>query len=291
MQIAFIGLGVMGYPMAGHLARAGHQLTVYNRHPAKAAQWVNEYGGQMAATPYQAAQHADVVLLCVSNDEAVREVCTGPDGVLHAMRPGRYLVDHTTSSRDMAQELAQACANRAVHFLDAPVSGGQAGAQQGRLTIMVGGEEDALAAVRVVLACYGQRIECMGPHGHGQLSKMVNQLLIAGVVQGLAEGVRFAREAGLDMELLVQVLKGGAAQSWQLEQRAETMARGEFDFGFAVDWMRKDLGYCLQQAGRWGLSLPLASMVDERYARLQAQGDGRLDTSSLIRLLAPNTQE
>lgn len=291
MQIAFIGLGVMGYAMAGHLARAGHQMTVYNRRPAKAVQWVAEYGGQMATTPYEAAQNADIVLLCVSNDDAVREVSTGPDGVLQAMRPGRYLVDHTTTSRDMAQGLAQACASRAVHFLDAPVSGGQTGAQQGRLTIMVGGEEDALAAVKVVLASYAMTIERMGPHGYGQLSKMVNQLLIAGVVQGLAEGVCFAREAGLDMARLVAVLKGGAAQSWQLEHRAETMARDEFDFGFAVDWMRKDLGYCLQQAGRWGLPLPLASMVDERYARLQTRGDGRLDTSSLIRLLVPNSQE
>ncbi len=281
MDIGFIGLGVMGAPMAGHLARAGHCVTVYNRTASRAAAWVTEYGGQAAPTPAAAAHGADVVLACVGNDDDLRAVTLGPDGAFAAMRPGALFVDHTTVSAEIARELAAARTDLLV--LDAPVSGGQAGAVNGALTIMCGGTSEAFAAAEPVLAAYAKRIGHMGPAGSGQLTKMVNQLCIAGVLQGLSEGLAFARAAGLDSDAVVDVISKGAAQSWQMDNRAATMARGEFDFGFAVDWMRKDLGLVLAEAGRLGLDLPVAALVDGFYAEVQAMGGGRQDTSSLIR--------
>ena len=280
-NIAFLGLGVMGYPMAGHLARAGHAITVYNRTAAKAEAWVAEHGGRSAATPAEAADGQDVVLTCVGNDDDLRAVTLGKGGALAAMRPGALFVDHTTVSATIARELAAARGDLLV--LDAPVSGGQAGAVNGALTIMCGGTPEAFAAAEPVLAAYAKRTGHMGPAGSGQLTKMVNQICIAGVLQGLSEALAFARAAGLDEGAVVDVISKGAAQSWQMDNRAATMARREFDFGFAVDWMRKDLGLVLAEASRAGLGLPLTALVDQFYADVQAMGGGRQDTSSLIR--------
>jgi len=284
-KLAFLGLGVMGFPMAGHLARAGHTVVVYNRTPAKAAQWVEKYGGSSAPTPAAAARDASLVMMCVGNDDDVRAVALGSDGAVGAMKSGSVLVDHTTASAIVAREVHAAAKARGVGFLDAPVSGGQAGAENGKLTIMVGGEADVFARAEGVLAHYARAVTLMGGPGSGQLTKMVNQICIAGLVQALSEGINFARKAGLDPERVLDVIGKGAAQSWQMDNRGKTMAADKFDFGFAVDWMRKDLAICTAEARANGAALPVTALVDQFYARIQAQGGGRWDTSSLIRLL------
>jgi len=284
-KLAFLGLGVMGFPMAGHLARAGHTVVVYNRTPAKAAQWVEKYGGSSAPTPAAAARDASLVMMCVGNDDDVRAVALGSDGAVGAMKSGSVLVDHTTASAIVAREVHAAAKARGVGFLDAPVSGGQAGAENGKLTIMVGGEADVFARAEGVLAHYARAVTLMGGPGSGQLTKMVNQICIAGLVQALSEGINFARKAGLDPERVLDVIGKGAAQSWQMDNRGKTMAADKFDFGFAVDWMRKDLSICTAEARANGAALPVTALVDRFYARIQAQGGGRWDTSSLIRLL------
>ncbi len=284
-KVAFLGLGVMGFPMAGHLARAGHSVVVYNRTPAKAAQWVEKHGGTAAATPAAAAADAALVIMCVGNDDDVRAVALGRDGAVAAMRGGSVLVDHTTASASVAREVYAAAKARGIGFLDAPVSGGQAGAENGKLTIMVGGDADIYARAEGVLAHYARAVTLMGGPGSGQLTKMVNQICIAGLVQALSEGINFARKAGLDVERVLDVIGKGAAQSWQMDNRGKTMAADKFDFGFAVDWMRKDLGICAAEARANGAALPVTALVDQFYARIQAQGGGRWDTSSLIRLL------
>lgn len=290
-QTAFVGLGVMGYPMAGHLAAAGHTVAVFNRTSAKAEAWLAEHGAvgtgshRSAATPAAAAEGAALVFLCVGNDDDVRSVVYGEEGVLARMAPGATLVDHTTASADLARELAGACADQGVGFLDAPVSGGQAGAENGQLTVMVGGEGDTFAAAQPVIDCFAKSVKLMGPAGSGQLTKMVNQICIAGVLQGLAEGLHFAEQAGLDIEAVVEVISKGAAQSWQMENRHQTMARGEFEFGFAVDWMRKDLDITLNTGRTLDARLPLTALVDQFYADVQSYGGGRWDTSSLIQRL------
>lgn len=281
-SIAFIGLGVMGYPMAGHLIRAGHEVGVFNRTAEKAQAWVAEYGGEAFATPAQAAVERDFIMICVGNDDDLREVVSGPGGVLEGVRSGAVLVDHTTASAGVAREMALLCNAKGVGFLDAPVSGGQAGAEAGKLTVMVGGEEAVYDLARPAISSYAKMVRRMGEVGSGQLTKMVNQVCIAGLVQGLAEALNFARCAGLDAEAAMQVISKGAAQSWQLENRHKTMIAGEFDFGFAVDWMRKDLGIVLDEARVNGAQLPVTALVDQFYADVQAMGGGRWDTSSLI---------
>ena len=284
-RIAYLGLGVMGGPMARHLAAAGHHLTVYNRTAEKAAAWVAAHGGRSAATPADAAEGAEVVIACVGADADLESVTLGADGCFAAMAPGSLFIDHTTVSAEIARRLASAGEARGLHVVDAPVSGGQAGAENGRLTIMVGGSAAAFAAAEPVMAAYAQRIGHMGPAGSGQLTKMVNQLCIAGILQGLSEGLALGLKAGLDMDAVVDVISKGAAQSWQMDNRAKTMTRGAFDFGFAVDWMRKDLGLALDEARRLGVPLPLGALVDQFYADVQAMGGNRQDTSSLIRRL------
>lgn len=281
-KVAFLGLGVMGYPMAGHLRKKGHEVTVYNRTAAKALAWASEYGGRSCATPKEAAEGQDVVFACVGNDDDLRQVVVGTEGALHGMAEGAVFVDHTTASADVARELAAILAQRGVTFLDAPVSGGQAGAENGVLTVMVGGDAEVFAAVKPVMGAYARSAELVGDTGAGQLAKMVNQICIAGVVQGLAEGLHFAKSAGLDAEKVVEVISKGAAQSWQMDNRYQTMLNGEYDFGFAVDWMRKDLGIALDEARRNGSHLPLTAMVDQFYAEVQAMGGHRWDTSSLM---------
>ena len=285
MKVAFAGLGVMGYPMAGHLAKGGHDVTVFNRNPAKAEAWVREYGGKAAVTPAAAAEGADFVFCCVGNDDDVREVIAGPNGVLSGMGAGGVLVDHTTASADVARDMAELAAEKGVKFLDAPVSGGQAGAVNGVLTIMIGGEEEAFEQARPIMGAYGRMMALMGPSGSGQLTKMMNQMCIAGVVQGLAEALDFGQRAGIDGERAIEVISKGAAQSWQMENRYQTMLKGEFDFGFAVDWMRKDIAICVAEASRNGAQLPMTRMVDGFYEQIQQRGGGRWDTSSLIDLL------
>jgi len=284
-KTAFVGLGVMGSPMAGHIVRAGHAVTVYNRTAAKATQWTAKYGGRAAESPARAAADAELVMLCVGDDDDVRTVALGPEGALSAMRPGATLVDHPTASATVAREVYAAAKARGVRFLDAPVSGGQAGAENGKLTIMVGGDADAFAQAEPVLACYARAVTLMGGAGSGQLTKMVNQICIAGLVQGLSEGINFGIRAGLDIEQVLDVIGKGAAQSWQMDNRGKTMAADKFDFGFAVDWMRKDLAICFVEARANGAALPVTSIVDQFYARIQARGGRRWDTSSLIRLL------
>jgi 3-hydroxyisobutyrate dehydrogenase len=286
MKLAFLGLGVMGYPMAGHLAKAGHQVTVYNRTPSKAQSWVKEYGGTSRATPAQAVEGAEIVFTCVGNDDDIRHITTGPEGAFAGMARGAILADHTTASADVARELAAIAKEKGLGFLDAPVSGGQAGAVNGKLTIMVGGEPVAFKRAEPVMAHYGRAVTLMGPAGSGQLTKMVNQICIAGLVQGLSEGLNFAVRAGLDPKQVVEVISKGAAQSWQMENRAHTMVEGKFDFGFAVDWMRKDLAICLAEARRNKAALPVTALIDQFYARIQERGGKRWDTSSLIHLLA-----
>lgn len=281
-NVAFVGLGVMGYPMAGHLARAGHEVTVYNRTADKAAAWVKEYGGRACATPAEAAAEQDFVMICVGNDQDLLQVVDGPDGILSGARSGTVIVDHTTASAGVARQVAQLATERGVGFLDAPVSGGQAGAEHGQLTVMVGGDESVFDLARPVIHCYSRMIRLMGPVGSGQLTKMVNQICIAGLVQGLAEALNFAEHAGLDGEAVVSVISKGAAQSWQMENRHKSMLAGEYDFGFAVDWMRKDLAIVLDESRRNGAQLPVTALVDQFYADVQQMGGSRWDTSSLI---------
>jgi 3-hydroxyisobutyrate dehydrogenase-like beta-hydroxyacid dehydrogenase len=286
-NVAFLGLGVMGAPMAKHLAAAGHNVTVYNRTPDKALAWVALYGNRAAPTPREAAEGAEFVFMCVGNDNDVRDVVYGPDGALAGAEAGSVLIDHTTASAEVARELAEACTEFGVGFIDAPVSGGQAGAQNGQLTIMCGADDEAFYQLALpVMSAYAKASALMGPSGSGQLTKMVNQILIAGLVQGLAEGLNFAMRAGLDPEQVTEVIKHGAAQSWQLENRGHTMVKGEFDFGFAVEWMRKDLGIVLDEANRNGARLPITALIDQFYAQVIARGGKRWDTSSLIHLLA-----
>ncbi|MSR12407.1 MAG: NAD(P)-dependent oxidoreductase [Gammaproteobacteria bacterium] len=283
MKVAFIGLGVMGYPMAGHLQKAGMQVTVYNRTVNKAEQWCAQHGGDMALSPAAAAKDCKIVFTCVGNDDDVRAVVLGKNGVLSGMAAGTILVDHTTASAKLARELHATASKLKVGFLDAPVSGGQAGAENGALTVMVGGDESNYVAVKPVLASYSRFSRLLGGAGSGQLAKMVNQICIAGVVAGLAEGLNFAMQAGLDGEALIETISKGAAGSWQMENRYKTMLAGKFDFGFAVDWMRKDLGIALEEARQNGAKLPLAELVDSYYAEIQAMGGGRWDTSSLLK--------
>ena len=285
-KVAFVGLGVMGYPMAGHLkTKGGHDVTVYNRTAAKAEKWVAQFGGRSAPTPKQAAEGQDFVMACVGNDHDLREVMLGNDGVFAGTRKGAMVVDHTTASAEIARELHAEAKTRGFDFVDAPVSGGQAGAENGVLTVMCGGETEAFARAETIIAAYARACNLMGAPGSGQLAKMVNQICITGVVQGLAEALHFAQKADLDIEKLVATISKGAAQSWQMENRYKTMAAGKFDFGFAVDWMRKDLAICLAEARRNGASLPLTALVDQFYAQVQKMGGRRWDTSSLIALL------
>ena len=289
-RIAFLGLGVMGAPMAGHLARKGHRVTAYNRTAARAAAWLERYSAEglavaTAATPAEAASGQDVVITCVGNDDDLAEVVLGDDGALAAMTPGALLIDHTTVSPAIARRIAEEAAAKGVLALDAPVSGGQAGAESGKLAIMCGGSEAAMAAARPVMEAYAARVVHIGEAGSGQACKAVNQICIAGVLAGLSEGVRFAQGAGLDMDKVLEAISGGAAQSWQMDNRWTTMAAGEFDFGFAIDWMRKDLAIALGEAEKMGLEMPVTALVDRFYAEVQARGGGRQDTSALIRHL------
>jgi 3-hydroxyisobutyrate dehydrogenase-like beta-hydroxyacid dehydrogenase len=285
MNVAFVGLGVMGYPMAGHLVAAGYQTRVYNRTGARAQAWQEAHGGEIAATPREAAQDAELVFVCVGNDDDVRSVTLGEDGALAGLAAGSVLVDHTTASPGLARELAAAAAGQGAHFLDAPVSGGQAGAENGQLTIMVGGEESVFERAAPVMASYARATRLLGGVGAGQLTKAVNQICIAGIVQGLSEGLHFAEQVGLDPAAVVDVISKGAAQSWQMENRSQTMIDGEFDFGFAVNWMRKDLEIALREARSVGARLPLTALVDQFYGDVQAMGGERWDTSSLIQRL------
>jgi 3-hydroxyisobutyrate dehydrogenase len=281
-NVAFLGLGVMGYPMAGWLARKGHSVTVYNRTAAKAEKWCKQHGGRSAPTAAAAAQGAEIVFSCVGDDPDLREIALGADGAIAAMRAGAIYCDHTTASADVAREIAAAGNKRGVHCLDAPVSGGQAGAENGKLTVMAGGEQGPFATAEPVIRSYAQAVRLQGPAGSGQLTKMVNQIAIAGAVQGLAEALNFARKAGLDVGAVVETISKGAAQSWQMENRWKTMSEGKFDFGFAVEWMRKDLRICLQEARNNGAELPVAALVDQFYADVVGMGGKRWDTSSLI---------
>ncbi len=284
-KVAFIGLGVMGYPMAGHLARAGHSVTVYNRSSAKAAAWVAEFGGAHQATPREAAAGAEIVFACVGNDDDLRSITLGADGAFAGMASGAIFVDHTTASADVARELYQAAKTLGLSFVDAPVSGGQAGAVNGLLTVMCGGDAVAFDAVKPAAMAFSRAFTLLGETGAGQLTKMVNQICIAGLVQGLSEAIAFGQKAGLDMNQVLDVIGKGAAQSWQLDNRGKTMVADKFDFGFAVDWMRKDLGLVLDEAKRNGARLPVTALVDQFYADVQAMGGHRLDTSSLIKRL------
>jgi 3-hydroxyisobutyrate dehydrogenase len=286
MKTAFLGLGVMGFPMAGHLKKGGHEVTVYNRTAAKAQKWVETHAGRSAATPAEATKGADIVFSCVGNDDDLRSIVLGEQGAFAGMTRGAIFVDHTTASANVARELGSVAKGKGIHFLDAPVSGGQAGAENGKLTVMVGGEQGDFDRAKPVIDCYARACVLLGPVGSGQLAKMVNQICIAGLVQGLAEGMNFAVKAGLDPAKLVETISKGAAQSWQMENRALTMVADKFEFGFAVDWMRKDLGICLEESKRNGARLPVTALVDQFYAQIQQRGGKRWDTSSLIHLLA-----
>jgi 3-hydroxyisobutyrate dehydrogenase-like beta-hydroxyacid dehydrogenase len=281
-KCAFIGLGIMGYPMAGHLAAKGHAVTVYNRTSAKAEQWAKQHQGRAAPTPREAAEGAEIVFMCVGNDDDIKSVAFGDDGALAGLGEGCVLVDHTTASADIARELEAEAQKEGKQFVDAPVSGGQAGAENGVLTIMCGGEPAAFERARPVMEAYGRAVTLMGPAGAGQLTKMVNQICIAGLVQGLAEGIAFGQHAGLDMEKVIAVIAKGAAQSWQMDNRAKTMVQGKFDFGFPVVWMRKDLKICMEEANRNGALLPLTALIDQYYHQIMKAGGSRWDTSSLI---------
>jgi 3-hydroxyisobutyrate dehydrogenase-like beta-hydroxyacid dehydrogenase len=285
-KVAFIGLGVMGHHMAGHLKSGGHDVTVYNRTAAKAEAWVKEHGGASAATPRAAAEGCDIVFCCVGNDNDLRGVVLGDDGIFAGMKTGATLVDNTTASANVARELYDEAGSHGLNFIDAPVSGGEAGAQNGALTVMCGGDQDVFDAVRPVIDCYARAVTLLGPVGSGQLTKMVNQICIAGLLQGLSEAMNFGSRAGLDMDKVLDVISKGAAQSWQMENRGNTMCRGEFEFGFAVDWMRKDLSICLEEAENNGARLPATALIDQFYAQVQARGGKRWDTSSLMHLLA-----
>jgi 3-hydroxyisobutyrate dehydrogenase-like beta-hydroxyacid dehydrogenase len=281
-RIAFIGLGVMGFPMAGHLKSKGYDVTVYNRTASKAEEWVKKHGGKSAPTPAAAAKEADFVMLMVGNDNDLLEVALGKDGALAGMKKGAILVDHTTASADAARKVFAAAKEKSVDFIDAPVSGGQAGAENGKLTVMCGGEPEPFERAKPVMDSYARAVTLLGPAGAGQLTKMVNQICIAGLVQALSEGIAFAEKAGLDVATVLDVISKGAAQSWQMENRGKTMHERKFNFGFAVDWMRKDLGMCLAEARRNGAKLPVTEMVDKFYAEVQKSGGNRFDTSSLI---------
>lgn len=282
-KVAFVGLGTMGYPMAGHLASQGHQVCVYNRTTAKAQQWVDQHGGRLALTPAEAAQEAEFVFLCVGNDDDLRAVTLSEEGVFRGMAPSSILVDHTTASAEVARELYQVAKSKGIGFLDAPVSGGQAGAEQGVLSVMIGGDEAIFSQVEGVMASYARSQKLIGEAGTGQLAKMVNQICIAGLVQGLAEAVHFVQQSGLDGEKVFDVIQHGAAGSWQMMNRHKTMLNDQFDFGFAVDWMRKDLAIALAEARKNGAQLPITALVDQFYAEVQQQGGGRWDTSSLVK--------
>ncbi|MCG2591657.1 NAD(P)-dependent oxidoreductase [Ramlibacter sp. XY19] len=284
-KVAFLGLGVMGFPMAGHLARAGHAVTVYNRSAPKRDAWVAEFGGKAAPTPREAAAGCDIVFCCVGNDDDLRSVVLGEQGALAGMKSGAVFVDHTTASADVARELAAEAAKRGVQFIDGPVSGGQAGAQNGLLTVMCGGEPAAFDGIKPVVMSFARACTLLGASGAGQLAKMVNQIAIAGLVQGLSEAIAFGQKAGLDMNQVLEVIGKGAAQSWQMDNRGKTMIADQFAFGFAVDWMRKDLGLVLDEAKRNGARLPVTALVDQFYADVQALGGNRWDTSSLIKRL------
>ena len=282
-KVAFLGLGVMGYPMAGHLkSKGGHEVTVYNRTIAKAEKWVAQFQGRLATTPRQAAEGQDLVMACVGNDDDLREVTLGPNGAFAAVKRGAVFVDHTTASANIARELAAEAGKRGFDFIDAPVSGGQAGAENGVLTVMCGGDAEQYARAEKVIGSYARMCKLLGPAGAGQLTKMVNQICIAGLVEGLSEGIHFAKKAGLDVEAVIETISKGAAQSWQMENRYTTMNAGKFDFGFAVDWMRKDLAICIAEARRNGAQLPVTALVDQFYAEVQAMGGGRWDTCSLM---------
>lgn len=290
-KVAFIGLGVMGFPMAGHLLKAGHQVTVYNRNAAKAGAWVEKHGGAKADTPAAAAKGAKFVMVCVGNDDDLRSVVLGPTGAFAGMEKGATLVDHTTASADVARELEKEAIAKGLGFLDAPVSGGQAGAENGQLTVMVGGKAETYGPAEGVIKAYAKMCKLLGPAGSGQLCKMVNQICIAGIVEGLAEGLALARASGLDGNAVIEVISKGAAQSWQMENRHKTMWEGKFDYGFAVDWMRKDLGIAINEARRAGVTLPMTALVDQFYAEVQQMGGNRWDTSSLLaRLEAKKTK-
>ncbi len=284
-KVAFIGLGVMGFPMAGHLANAGHQVTVYNRSAEKASNWATTYNGDTAATPAVAAEDADFIFTCVGNDDDLRSVTIGENGAFSTIKASAVFIDNTTTSAEVARELSKIAEDAGFSFLDAPVSGGQAGAENGKLTVMMGGDEAAFTKAKPVIEAFAANVQLIGPSGYGQLCKMVNQLCIAGVVQGLSEGIHFAKCAGLDIEKVISVISKGAAQSWQMENRYQTMAANQFDFGFAVDWMRKDLGIAMQEAEKNGASLPVTKIIDGYYEQVQANGGNRWDTSSLITLL------
>ncbi|BFM11505.1 NAD(P)-dependent oxidoreductase [Simiduia litorea] len=290
MKVAFIGLGVMGYPMAGHLVNAGHQVCVYNRTASKAKAWVEAYGGRFELTPKLAADNADIVFICVGNDNDLRSVVLGDNGLLAGMKSGTCLVDHTTASAEVARELSALAAQQGVAFLDAPVSGGQAGAENGQLTAMVGGDKLAFSHVEPVIQAFAKSVKLLGPSGSGQLCKMVNQICIAGLVQGLSEGLHFAQSAGLDAEAVVEVISKGAAQSWQMDNRYKTMLQGEYNHGFAVDWMRKDLSIVLDEAKNNGARLPVTALVDQFYGEVQDMGGQRWDTSSLLARLEQHKQ-
>jgi len=286
VRVAFLGLGVMGYPMAGHLKNTGgHEITVYNRSAEKAAKWVAQHGARSAATPREAAAGQDFVMMCVGNDDDVRAVALGADGAFAGMAKGTVFVDHTTASAEVARELYAAAKKAGFDFVDAPVSGGSAGAENGVLTVMCGGDAEPFARAEKVIAAYARMCRLLGPSGSGQLAKMVNQICIAGLVQGLSEGLHFARKAGLEIEPLIETISKGAAQSWQMENRYKTMAAGKFDYGFAVDWMRKDLGIAMAEGKRWKAAMPVVALVDQFYARVQERGGGRWDTSALIQPL------
>jgi 3-hydroxyisobutyrate dehydrogenase-like beta-hydroxyacid dehydrogenase len=289
MKIAFIGLGAMGFPMAGHLSTKGFEVAVYNRTLSKGEQWMKQYEGTLHQTPCSAAQQADIVLVCVGNDDDVRSVVYGDDGVLAGMATSTLLIDHTTTSAVLARELAAACSDKSIAFLDGPVSGGQAGAENGKLTVMLGGDASDYQRASPVLDCYSQKHALMGAVGSGQLTKMVNQICIAGVVQGLSEALHFAQNANLDTAAVIDVISKGAAQSWQMENRWQSMVNNEFDFGFAVDWMRKDLDIVLTEAKKNSSTLPITAIVDQFYAQVQSKGGNRFDTSSLITLLDNKT--
>ena len=284
-KVAFLGLGVMGYPMAGHLSQNGHEVNVYNRTISKSEKWVNEYNGNFFNTPLKAAEGVDYVFACVGEDKDIRSITIGENGAFHSMKKDSIFVDHTTASADVARELNKMAKQRDLLFLDAPVSGGQAGAENGKLTIMCGGQEEAFNKTKELMSCYGVKVTLMGEAGSGQLTKMVNQICIAGLVQGLSEALNFGKNAGLDLEKVLNVISGGAAQSWQMENRGSTMIKNEFDFGFAVDWMIKDLKICLSEGGNNKSELPVTALVSQFYASLSNKGFGRNDTSSLIRLL------
>ncbi len=284
-NVSFIGLGVMGYPMAGHLQNNGYNVTVYNRTTAKAEKWVEEYKGSMAKTPGEASQNSEIVFMCVGRDEDIIEVMEGEDGILSKIADGSIVVDHTTASAEIARNYNQKLKNKKLSFLDAPVSGGQAGAENGVLSIMIGGDEKDYNTVKPVLTSYGKAVELIGPSGSGQIAKMINQICIAGLVQGLSEAMAFGKKSNVDMEKVLSVISKGAAQSWQMENRYRTMLDGKFDYGFAVDWMRKDLSICFKEASKNGAILPVTKIVDKYYEEVQKKGGNRFDTSSLMTLL------